>query len=323
MTSVSTLGLQLLSTTSLQAEQTNMALLSNQLASNQQHNNLTDYSPLQAQQLINFQGAITQRQAYVSAMQTVSPRLSVYDSTMTDMESIASQAAALANQNPSQDPSTTGVVQQQVVSFMQEAVADLNQQVGGRYIYAGTRYTTQPVNLNSVLTNFSPSATVTTNPDLPSYDSQFGTATPEQEAQAWTNDSVAIDTGDNLTYGVSSVQGGFQQLIAGMQFINSATQPGTTAADYKSDMSQGAALLKTALTTIQTYHAGVASAINTVSNEQTTQQNDISTLQQQIGNIQNVDLTQIGTELNLLQTQLQASYSATATLTQESILKYL
>ena len=206
---------------------------------------------------------------------------------------------------------------------MQQAVADLNQQVGDRYIYAGTRYATAPVDLTSVLTNFSPSATLTDNTGLPAYDSQFGTATPDQIAQAWTNDSASIDTGDTLTYGVTSTQPGFQQLMAGLEFINSATQSGVSAADYQSDMSQATSLLNSALTNIQTYHAGVAAAINTVTNEQTTQNNDISTLQQQIGNIQNVDLTQVGTELNLLQTQLQASYSATATLTQESILKYL
>jgi len=95
------------------------------------------------------------------------------------------------------------------------------------------------------------------------------------------------------------------------------------AGQYQSDMSQAASILKTAITNIQTYHAGVASAINTISNAQDTQKADIASLQQQIGNIQNVDLTEVGTALNLLQTQLQASYSATATLTQESILKYL
>ena len=112
-------------------------------------------------------------------------------------------------------------------------------------------------------------------------------------------------------------------MIAGLQFMNAATQSGVSASTYQSDMSQAATLLSTALTNIQTYHAGIAAAQNTISQEQTTQTNDISSLQQQIGGITNVDLTQVGTELNLLQTQLQASYSATAAITQESILKYL
>jgi flagellar hook-associated protein 3 FlgL len=261
-------------------------------------------------------------------MQSVSPRLSVYDSTMSDMENIATQAQQLASQNPSLDAATTGTISQEVQSYMQQAVGDLNQQVGDRYIYAGTRYSTQPVNLSAVLSNLTPSATTAeeanSSPDnLPTYDTDYGTSDPTVAAAAWTNDSATIDTGNTLAYGVTSTQDGFQQLISGLQFINAATQPGTSAADYQSDMSQASNLLNTALTNIQTYNAGTAAAINTVSNEQTTQSNDITSLQQQIGNIQNVDLSQVGTELNLLQTQLQASYSATAMLTQESILKYL
>jgi flagellar hook-associated protein 3 FlgL len=326
--SVSALGLQLFTTSSLQAEQTNLAQLNEELASNQQHDDLTDYSPLDAQQLLNFQDAIVQRQSYIAAMQSVSPRLNIYNTTMSDMTSIASQAQELASQNPSLNPNTTGTINTQVQSYMQQVVSDLNQQVNGRFIYAGTRFTTEPVSLNAVLSNLTPSATTAEQADpspnnLPSYDTDFGTADPNVVAAAWTNDSAAIDTGDNLTYGVTSTQDGFQQLIAGLQFVNAATQPGTDAATYQSDMSQASTLLNTAVTNIQVYQAGTAAAINTVSSEQTAQNNDITGLQQQIGNIQNVDLTQVGTELNLLQTQLQASYSATATLTQDSILRFL
>jgi len=326
--SVSALGLQLFATTSLGAEQTNLAQLNEELASNQQYNNLTDYSPLDAQQLLNFQDSIIQRQSYISAMQSVSPTLTIYNTTMSDMTSIAQQASELASQNPSLDQSTVNTVNQEVQSMMQQAVSDLNQQVNGQYIYAGTRYTTQPVNLSAVLSNLTPSATTNeeSNPspdNLPTYDTDYGTSDPTVVAAAWTNNSVSIDTGNTLTYGVTSTQDGFQQLIAGLQFINAASQPGTDAATYQSDMSQAGSLLNTAITNIETYQAGNAAATNTITNETTTQNDDISSLQQQIGDIQNVDLTQVGTELNLLQTQLQASYSATATLTQESILKYL
>ena len=219
---ISALGLQLFSVTSLQAEQTNLNLLNEQLASGVQHNNLTDYAPLDAENIINFQAAITQRQAYISSMNTVSARLGVYNTTLGDLSNIAAQAGQLATQNPSQDSSKTGIIQQQVLAFMNQAVDDLNQQVGSRYIYAGTRYSTQPVNLSSVLANVTPSATLVAANTLPSYDTQQ----PGTSAAAWTQDSVNIDAGDSLTYGVTSTQDGFQQLIAGMQFINAATQAG-------------------------------------------------------------------------------------------------
>jgi flagellar hook-associated protein 3 FlgL len=318
-TALSALGLQLFSVATLQGEQINLATLNEQLASNQQHDNLTDYAPLSAQNLLNFQNAITQRQAYVSSMKTVSARLSVYDISMSDLENIAHQAGQLAQNNPNQDPTQTGIIQQQVLAFMNQAADDLNQQVGNRFIFSGTRYSTQPVNLNSVLTNVTPSATLATPNTLPSYDTQA----PGTSAGAWVKDSVTIDAGTSLTYGATSTQPGFQQLIAGMQFINAATQSGTTSAQYQSDMSQAATLLNSAVTNIESYHAANAAAQNTITQTTSVQNSDISSLQQQIGDIQGVDLTSVATQINLLQTQLQASYSSTATLMQDSILKYL
>lgn len=328
MTSISTIGIQLLSTSNLQNELTNLNQLNEQLASGHQQDDLTNYSPLDAEQLMSFQNAITQRQAYVTTMGTVNARLQVYNNTMSDLENIATQANELASQNPTLNSNQVGNVNQEVTNYMQQAVDDLNQQVGDRYIYAGTRYSTQPVNLSAVLSNLSPSSTLAApgNPspnNLPSYDTNYGTGSAGTVTAAWANVSATVDTGDSLTYGVTSTQDGFQQLIAGMQFINAATQSGVSAATYQTDMAQAGQLLSSALTTIQTYNTGVASAINTVTQEQTTQNTDITSLQTQIGDIQNVDVAQVGTELNTLQAQLQASYSATATLTQDSILKYL
>ena len=78
-----------------------------------------------------------------------------------------------------------------------------------------------------------------------------------------------------------------------------------------------------AITGIQTLHAGVANNINALTQEKTTQNTDIANLQSQISNIQSVDITQVATEINLLQTQLPASYSATGMIEQLSIVKYL
>jgi len=325
MTQISTLSLQLISNANLQGEQNTLTGLNEQLASNQQHDNLTDYTPIDALNLMSFQNAITQKQAYVSSMQTVSTRLNVYDATMTDMENIASQASTLAAQNSNINTSQVGSLQQQAQSLLQQVTTDLNQQVAGRYIYAGTRYATQPViDAQSILglatpaTNFSP----VDNSQLPPYDTNSGTVDANLIASAWAQDKVTVDTNDTLTYGVTSTQGGFQRLVAGLQLIYAATQTADPVT-YQQDMTAASGILSTSLTDIQGYHSGVAAATNTLTQEQATQSQNIDNLQNQISNVQSVNLSQVGTELNLLQTQLQASYSATSTLIQNSILKYL
>jgi len=324
--SISTLGVQLLTTNNLQNEQTNLAQLNSQLATGQQFDNLTGYTPADAHNILNFQNAITQRQSYIDSMKTVSSRLSVYDTTMTDMETLASQAQTLATQNQSLDPTKIAQINAQTQAYLEQVQNDLNQQVSGRYIYAGSRYTTQPV---ANLTSLGPSVQApfpSTSPTLPDYDTQYApAATPPvtTSTDAWTQDQVTVDTGFNLPYGVTSTAAGFQQVIAGLRLMNAASQTGASAATYQTDMTNASTLLSNGLTNIQALHAGVANSTNIITQETTTQNADINNLQNQLGDIQNVNITQVGTEINTLQTQLQASYSATASLIQESILKYL
>ena len=108
----------------------------------------------------------------------------------------------------------------------------------------------------------------------------------------------------------------------GLRWANAAVNaPDETT--YETDMTNARNMLTPALSAIQNLQSSVASSQATVTQTQTLQNQDITDLTNQIDNIQQVDINSVGVKLNLLQTQLQASYSATAKLTQLSILNYL
>jgi flagellin-like hook-associated protein FlgL len=373
---------------------------------------------------------------------------------MTDIEKIASQAGALASANQAYSPTTAANIAASATDYLKQVADDLNQQIGGRYLYAGARYTTMPVADLTTLSG-APSATTTTNPALPSYDTNFNTATsftvnstptgnfqvgnviipwsqlaagnvtsvtvngspytpsppisglsaggtpsdlaanlattltqlaaqappgasagftsltatssghtttlnfngaaplavtpdsggalgemtwvggstpdgtvaqtPNSLASAYTQDTALVDSNYSLTYGVSSDDPSFQKLINGLRFMTSAVTAGQGGdpATYKTDMQQATTLISAALSGIQTIHAGVANNQNVLTQQIATQNTDVTNLQNQITNIQQVDLTKVGTEINLLQTQLQASYSATSSLEHLSLVKYI
>ena len=323
MTQVSAIGTQLSLVTALQNEQSNLGILNQQLATGTVHNNLTDYNPVDARNMVDFQNAIIQRQSYNAAMQNVQTRLSLYDTTMSDVENMAEQANTLATQHQIYDPTAAANLQAQVQNFLKQTTDDLNQKVGDRYIYAGTRYTTAPVTDLTTLTS-APSATPTTQPVLPSYDAEYNAGTTS-DANAYTKDAVLVDTNYTVTYGVSSADPAFQQVISGLRFMSSAIAAGQSGdtATYQTDMQQAATLLSAGLTAVQGVHAGVANNQNVLTQKTDDQNTNITNLQDQVTNIQKVDLTEVGAKITLLQTQLQASYSATASLEQLSLVKYL
>jgi len=286
-------------TSNLQREQSTLTQLVTQLSSSKQHTDLTDYTPSEARQLISLQSTATQSKAYLSVIATANSKLSVYNTTMTDMESIVSQAQTLVNNSPNYTTTTASNILTEANNYLRSMGIDLNQQLNGQYLYSGTRYTTAPVaDLTTLpVATLSPT-TITDGATLPSYDSQYGTSaltmtvagqnvtiggtvstpltasaivngvtynylvqaadTPTTIASSlaaliavnipgtssagpvitvgatgtvtgagtgaisYTTDSAIIDTNYTLNYGVSSNNPAFQQVIAGLRYMQAA-----------------------------------------------------------------------------------------------------
>ena len=321
MSSISAIGILTSSTNLLLGEQSTLGDLSAQLSTGKKHSNLTEYATTDAARLLNFQSAITKKQGFITSMSTVQTRLSIYDTTMSDLETIAQSANTLASQNQNYDSTKLASLQAQALNYLRQVTGDLNQKVGDRYIFSGTRYSTQPLKDLTTLLGTAPSSTTVSSPALPDYDADYVTSA-STNANAYTKDTVTIDQGYNVTYGVVSTDPSFQKLISGLRYIYQATTE-TVPANYQTDMTTGATLLASALNGMQTLHATVANNQNTLTTEVTTQNTNITTLQNQLADIQSADTTTVSASITQLQTQLSASYSATAIVLQMSILKYL
>ncbi len=323
MTYVSSLGMQILMTNALQKEQKDLGKLNEQLSSGKKNADLTDYIPLEARQLMNFQNDVNAKQAYTAGLNTVQTRLEMYDTTLSDMESITADAKSLASQNQNYDPTKIAQIKAQVENYLKQISNDLNQKVGSRYVFAGIRYTTQPVSDDLAVLSGAPSATIyTDNQTLPDYDNENVLSGTTTDANAYTADSILADNNYSITYGVSSDDPSFQRLINGLRYMYRATQT-TDPVAYQSDMNQASTMLATALQGIQGIHTAVAGNQNTIKSQITNLSDSMNTLKNQVDDIQKVDLTEVSTKITLLQTQLEASYSATAKLEQLSIVKYL
>lgn len=319
--SISSIGILYSSTRNLQNQQATLASLSEQLSTHKKHTNLTDYDPTQASQLLNFQSTVTQKQAYISAIDTVQSRLTFYDTALTDMESITSSAASLATDNQTYDSTKLASIQTRAKTYLKQLTDDLNLKSGDRYLFSGIRYSSAPVADLSTFTT-APSPTTVSSPTLPDYDNAFVTSGTTTDANAYTQDSVTIDTGYSITYGITSNDQSIQKIIAGLRSIVQATNE-TTSAAYQTDMISASNLLRSGLTALQGVHTQLASNQNALTSAKDTLNTQITTLTNQVSDIQEADLTEVSTTINLLQTQLSASYSATASLEQLSILKYL
>jgi flagellar hook-associated protein 3 FlgL len=272
-------------------------------------------------------------------------------SALGQIESIASsfatQAIDLANL-----PDTAGTVAASAQDAMSQVAGLLNTQVGGVYVFAGQDSNTPPIpNPN----NMTQSAFYTAIQGAVANLTTNGAAATRAAAL------TAATTPANTPYAASlvaagaqshvDVGGGVRVALAPLANANSnATSIGvgsTSTGSYTSDILYGLASLAS-LTPAQstdtnflpfvqgvvTTMNGAVSAINTDigalgdrQDQVTAAQNDLAatntTLQSQLSNVQDADLTQVASQLSMAQTQLQASYQILASLSGLSLAKFL
>lgn len=324
---ISTLGLQTINANNLTSAQKLMSTLAQQLATGKKSSSLTDYTSSEAQKLMNFSNTLTQNKGFLAAINTVTPRISSYDTALTSLESVASDASSLATSSTTYNSEQNSATKEQIKGFMQQVGYYLNQKVGDRYIFAGSRYSEIPVKDLTTLpvppTETSPY--VTTGTAVPSYDTDYSATDPTASVPAaYAQDEVTIDVSQKLTYGVTSTQEGFQKLVMGLRWAYAATQDTTTDhTNYGTYMQQARDLISEGLVEIRGIHASISNASATLEESKDLHNTNITTLQSQIDDIQNVDINEVAVQINTFQVELEASYAATAKMTNLSILKYL
>jgi flagellar hook-associated protein 3 FlgL len=279
--------------------------------------NATTYAGFgnQAQVLTATLSANARNSAYTTATTLASTQVSLQDTQLTSLSSLASQlqqaiSSAVANNNASD-------LMTQAQSIFSQAQNILNSQdANGNYLFGGGNVTNPPVTVSSL------SALAALPAVVPAASNAF------QNGSFKT--SVQVADGQSVTYGVTASDVGtglMQQLQSLAQFdasgsgnLNAATSLSSAQTSFLTGAISGAN------TTAQNLNAATA-ANGYVANQLTdaqTQQTSMDTLYKGFAsNIQDTNMAQAATQLSLNQTQLQAALQVTAGLHQLSLLNYL
>lgn len=321
--SISTRGVTYSSARNLSWGQNQLSLLSEQLTTGKLSTNLTDYTTANAQKILSANTTVDQQEGYLDVIAAIEPRVEVYDSAMTGIEDVTSEAFTAFVSASSYNEDTNDSLATQIEGFMDQIAYYLNQQVGERYIFSGSRYEEAPVDdiisLPSPPTETSPY--LATGDTVPAYDTDYISAAPATTfAEANVNESVQIDTTKTLTYGVTSNEDGFQQVIMGLRWAYAATQD---TANYETYMETAKELINTGLANVRATHTATTSAYSTLSTTEENIESKITTLSDQVDDLQGIDENEVAVKITVLQAQLEASYSAVGTMLNLSILNYL
>ncbi|HVJ56098.1 MAG TPA: hypothetical protein VM689_26795 [Aliidongia sp.] len=340
---ISTSGIFFNSTSLINKNENQLQQLLNELNTGKKSSTLQGYGSA-APTILNLNKTITETQSYVDNATQVSTVLNLYDNSLTELNKDASTLQTAIGNLGANDPTSANNLKNTIQGLEVDITSVLNEQVGsnGRFLFAGSRYNTQPVvDLTTLPTPATPTpftavgpnalpaqpappaAGVPANSPLPNYDTQ-GQGTPpgtDPFNQAYATQTVNITDSTSVGYGVTSNDPSIQALIYALGQAKAAA--GATQPQQQQFLANATSALATATQGLQALQQNNAEAQVTVNTEQTTQKTAIGNLQQQLGNLENADSSTVAAEISTVQNQLQGTFQVTSTILNLSLLSFI
>jgi flagellar hook-associated protein 3 FlgL len=318
--------------TLLKSQRNDLNTLQDQISSGQKANLYSELGGAASVTSISLHSALSQIDAFSTNVSLVRGKTSVMTDALTSITSMGQQISAdlsiptQSNNDPGM--SNFNVEAQNMLNNLQAA---LNSQYDGTHVFAGTDISTSPVasmatlntNVNGVLAGLysgaSSGPTVLTN-----VAAITGTAAGYSATVATAGNVTAqIDTNQTVDYTVKADDPSILQLMQGLSIIANLKYDPAHPSDFwtvyngaKQMIDQGTQ----GVTNLDSKIGLVQSELNTAD---TTHQATQTTLQTQLGDVEDVDVAQATTQLQMLQTQLQASYKVVSMVNSLSLINYL
>jgi len=304
--------------------------LSYQVSTGRKFRELKDYKA-NAPRLIDLNNEIEARGAYQQSIDLANLNVESYATTLERLADVASDLGRAADPIGTSDPSWESDTLTLVDNMMLEVESLLNSQIGDRYIYAGSRYSTPPIIDPRTLTVYDnvtppPAAFLEVNPNVAEYDVSWVGPGPTADATAYDVAQVTIDTGLRISYGITSNDDAFQRLVHGLRVLKSAAQPISatlTIADrdqYIGIARQQAQLAQDEIRQLQSTTGAVQNQFHRT-HELHTEFINIANIA--LDNIEVVDTAVAATKLSHLTSQIEASYATIARRAELSLLNFL
>ncbi len=288
--------------------QTQAGTLEQQISTGLKSTSFADIAPDSAT-VLDLTAQQSQQQSYIDTGNTLTTRLQTMSLAMSNVETVAQQF----NQELQEAAFSNGGTSAQTLakSLLQQIGDYLNTKDGSRYLFAGNQTQTAPFNAAGL-------------PNPGSLSSPVNGAFPAGYYQGDNGIAQAtIDTNVALQYGVTANNTAFEQIVRVLNFFANAGPLSSSNATDVANVTQGEEMLTAATTQVQQLVATTGMQQSQLNSTLTAHQNSLALANTSLGKLEQVDSATAITQLNSLQTQLQASYQTINMLQGLSLANYL
>ncbi len=272
-----------------------------------------DYSGLgpAASQVANLQSSVAHQQAYLDTITTVQQRINEQSTALSTIEGLAQNFSELLpsgafNASPSS-------IQTQAQAFLQELGDFLNTSDGSRYLFSGSLTNTAPFDP----THLPNPGSLSTACNQPVPNGYYAGNDVAQKAK--------VDDNVTISYGVTADNSAIENIVRVANYLANlpAGSPQSNNPADVAAMNQAATLMTQGITGLQQIEGTLALQSSQLQTIQQEHQNFINVAKTNIQNLESVDPATAITQLNQVETNLQASYQTVSALQQLSLVNYL
>jgi len=268
--------------------------------------------PEQTSQLVDLRAETAQQQGFTNTINVLSTRMQTMSLSLQGIETAVSSfadqlpSAAFNQSNPT--------ISQQASGLLQQIAGYLNVQDGSGYVFGGTDTSTPPVDLAALPTA---TASLTTPVNGPPSSGGYYAGGPASAA-------VQINTGVSVNYSITANNAqAFEPIIRVLNFLANQGPFSSTNPVDQANATQAGQMLNQAVSGLTSLQGTLGLQQAQLNNELKIQQNTVNIAQNGISTIVATNQATAITQLQTLETQLQASFSATSAISKLSLANYL
>jgi flagellar hook-associated protein 3 FlgL len=273
----------------------------------------------------------TMTNGYLDNINTVLPRINMMSQNMTQIAQLGTQLLSTINLAGGANIDTINQVAQQNLGFTKDLT---NQQLDGRYLFAGSDAENQPfTDSNTLNSNFSD--------QINSWLANGGSAPLISATDAFSTTNLGLSAGlansgavtarigqsTDIDYTVKADQPGFKDIISAFALLSNLKQPGpgdtATSAEFNSILSHATDVLTRGVQEMNDANQQLAGKTGLIKSIQDNHTSDTNLLQTQIDSLENADPQTAIINMQSLQNQLTASYQVTKIVSQLSLVNFM
>jgi flagellar hook-associated protein 3 FlgL len=266
----------------------------------------------QSAQLEQYRTEVSQQQGFINTINTVSTSMQTMALSLQQILSqVQSFESTLADDAYNTQQPT---VQTQAATLLQQVAGYLNVQGASGYLFGGTDTATPPVDLSSLPQGAAASLTTSVGgpPSSNGYYAGGANIPP-----------VQIDTQVSVNYGITADNPAFEQIIRTLNFIAQSGAFSPTSPADQANVTLAGQMLDNATQSLTGIGGKLALQQAQLNTTETVHQSTLNIAQNGISNIVSVNQATAITQLQNLETQMEASYTATSQIQKLSLVNYM